>query len=117
MSVPFPSTLQNKVDAESFNYSFGDTTLRSQMDVGPAKVRRRFTRAVDMLTTSIMLDYDQYATFKIFYETTTNGGVTPFTYENPLTGASEEFRFAEPPSIQSIGGRTFRVGMKWEKLP
>lgn len=116
MAEAWPSTLQNKVDRDSFSYEFGETTIRSQMDIGPDKVRRRTTRPIDKLTTSIQLDYSEYSTFQVFFNTTLNGGVNKFTYENPLTGVLEEFRFTKPPSIRPLGGRVFTVSMEWEKV-
>lgn len=87
------------------------------MDVGPAKVRSRFTDGVDVYTTEIFLDFSEWSTLKDFYKTSLNNGSLPFLFTDPLTATSETFRFASPPSIQPLGGRVFRVSMNWEKLP
>ena len=117
MAVAWPVSLQDKVNEDSFNLKLGDTTIRSNPDVGPVKVRRRFTRPIDTFTVSIDLTVTEYSTFYYFFNTTTNGGVTPFTFVHPITGVLKEFRFTGAPSISSIGGGNFRATMGWEELP
>lgn len=117
MSNTWPVGLQQKLDSESFEKKFGNTLIRSDMDVGPAKVRSRYTDGVDLYTCSILLDYDEHATLNTFFKTTLNNGALSFDFNDPFTGEPASFRFAEPPTIRALGGRTFRVGMNWEKLP
>ena len=117
MANTWPVGLQQKLDSEAFEKRFGNTLIRSDMDVGPAKVRSRYTDAVDEYNCSILLDYDEHTTLNTFYKTTLNNGALPFDFNDPFTGAPASFRFKEPPSIRALGGRTFRVAMQWEKLP
>lgn len=117
MAETFPSTLQDKVNVAGFSHSIGDTIIRSEVDVGLAKVRRRYTKGIDMFETSIDLDIDDYNTLYNFYNTTLNGGTLTFNYENPLTQTTSEFRFKGPPQITPLGGRYFRVNMSWEEMP
>lgn len=112
----WPVSLQQHLNSSDFNLKFGTTALRTDMDVGPAKVRSRFTDAVDIYLSSILLDYADYETLKDFFKTTLNNGVLPFTFTDPLTGVTGNFRFTEPPGITALGGRTFRVAMNWEKV-
>lgn len=113
----WPVSLQQKLDSESFELKYGSTVIRSDMDVGPDKVRSRYTDAVDTYTCSILLDFDEQDTLRTFYKTTLNNGALPFEFNDPFTGVAATFRFIEPPSIRALGGRTFRVGLNWEKLP
>lgn len=113
----WPVGLQQKLDSESFEKKFGSTSTRSDMDTGPAKVRSRFTDAVDNYGCSILLDFSEYNTLQTFFKTTLNNGTLPFLFVDPFTETEETFRFVEPPSIRALGGRTFRVSMTWEKLP
>lgn len=117
MAETWPISLQSKLNEDSFGLNPGDTTIRSDMDVGPAKVRRRMTKATDTLTCSIDVTTGEYSTFMLFYDTTLNGGVNRFDFDHPITGVPTEFRFAGPPQIRSIGGGNFRVSMAWEILP
>lgn len=113
----WPVGLQQLLNEDNFTVAIGDVTSRSDMDVGLAKVRARYTVGIDVYTTSINFDIDDYDTFTTFYKTLINNGVDPFTFDDPLTGTEGTFRFAEAPQIAPLGGRTFRVTMKWEKLP
>lgn len=113
----WPVSLQQKLNVDSFEVKLGDTTLRSDMDVGPAKVRSRYTDAVDMYTCSVDLDYADYSTFMTFFKTTLNNGVDQFLFDDPFTGSPQAFRFKGPPSIRPLGGRVFQITMNWEILP
>ncbi len=113
----WPISLQQKLNVESFEVKIGSTSVRSDMDIGPAKVRSRFTDAVDGYQCSVNLDFDEYSDFLLFYKTTLNNGVSQFLFNDPFTELPTAFRFASPPSIRPLGGRVFQVGMIWEKLP
>ena len=119
MAVQWPSELQEKLNQASFGLNIGETTIRSSVEVGPAKVRRRFTKGVDQLSCSIDLEREDYETFRLFFDTSLDGGTKTFDYIDPfsLTSETEEYRFIEPPKITIIGGNWFRVAMTWEKLP
>ncbi len=113
----YPSGLQQKLNADNFGITFGDTTIRSGMDIGPDKVRSRFTDGIDQYTVGILMDFDDYDTLYDFYKDTLGNGTLSFAFVNPMTGDTDEFRFLGPPDIRPIGGRMFSVSMKWEKLP
>lgn len=117
MAQSWPLTLQQLLNESSFGIQKGETVIRSEMDVGPAKVRRRFTKSVDTFTGSIWVDATQYVTFENFYDTTLNGGTLPFTFPHPLTQVPVDFRFKSPPKYTPVGSGTFEVTMEWEKLP
>ncbi len=112
----WPAELQQHLNVDNFGVDFGETLVRSQMDIGPDKVRSRFTDGVDIYTTSIDLDIEDYDLLTQFYKTTLNNGANTFAFIDPLTTGSAEFRFLGPPSVRPLGGRIFRVTMKWEKL-
>lgn len=113
----WPLTLEQKVNESGFNYAIGDTVSRTDMDIGPAKSRRRFTRGIDTMSLTINLDISEYADFRNFFDTTIAGGVTPFSFTNPITQAVDMWRFKESPSINSIGGGHFILNMSWERQP
>lgn len=119
MAEQWPAQLQDKLNEADFTESLGDTTLRSSSEIGLAKVRRRFTKAVDTLTCSVFLEKDDVALFKSFYKTTLNGGVTTFEFTDPYDGTLQEFRFdtSTPPQISPVGGNTMNLRMSWERLP
>ncbi len=117
MATPWPVSLQQFINVSSFQIQLGDTTVKSSVDTGLAKVRSRYTAAVDVWTTSINLDMTSYQTFVDFFRTTLANGTLPFAFLNPFNSTTETFRFQGAPQISPIGGTTFTVSMVWERLP
>lgn len=119
MATPWPNTLQQVFDSDTFSMVPGVTTIRSDVDAGPAKVRSRFTDAVDNFQASIVIDYAEYNTLMTFYKTSLSNGALPFTMDHPFTGTPVDFRFVSPPQIRPLGngGRAFKVSFDLEQLP
>lgn len=114
----WPVSLQQKVDVAGFSYTPGDTRVATEMDIGPKKVRSRFTDGVDKYECQVLLDFDDVTTFKAFYKTTLSNGTLPFSFVDPLTEVDTAFRFSpgQEPIIRPLGGRVFSLSMSWEKL-
>ncbi len=117
MAETWPSSLQQTLNAARFTYNFGETVLRSDLDVGPAKVRRRFTRPVDKVSAQIYLDYSDWSTFYTFFNTTLAGGSKTFNFTHPITNTLAEFRMTGPPRVTPVGGIVFQIDMEWELIP
>lgn len=115
----WPLSLQQKLEADGFTYRFGNTRVGTEMDVGPPKVRSRFTDAVDIYDCQVTLDHDEIATFKTFYKTTLGNGTLPFLFVDPFTAVETAFRFVpgQDPTIRPLGGRVYTLTMSWERLP
>lgn len=104
------------------NHTYEDATIRTKMDAGPNKVRRRYTAVEQPFTTSMMMNGTQYQDLWDFYRNTLNGGVDRFDWDNPVDDSSVEMRFTEPPKgeIKSGGSaseRTWFVTLKLEIMP
>jgi len=54
--------------------------LRTQMDAGPAKTRKRFTAGVRQMRVQWLMSRSQKDTFDAFYRVTLGGGALPFDY-------------------------------------
>jgi hypothetical protein len=67
--------------------SRNDTIIRTSMDVGPQKVRRRSTKAIEAFSVSLHFTSKQLREFVDFWETDLAGGVGSFTWEHPRTDA------------------------------
>lgn len=90
--------------------------IRSPVDVGPHKVRRRYTKAVVGIAAVIVLDKDELAKFRAFYNTTLQGGVLPFEVTLPTKTAPEDVRFLQPFSVAAITDKHFNVGLALETI-
>lgn len=96
--------------------------IRSSMDIGPSKQRKRFTATSKMYTGTMLLTGTQRATFETFYSTTINEGADAFDWSDPIDFTTQEFRFVEPPTFTALTGGSsgptlWRLNMKVERLP
>ena len=112
----WPTTLQQYVNTDSFSYQKGSTTLKSDVDVGPSKIRRRFTKSVDTMSASIWLTADEYTTFETFYNTEVAGGATAFNFNHPITNATLLVRFANEPNYRPLSGTRFVLSFSLEVI-
>jgi len=116
MPINWPAYLQDFLNA-AFSNDIGETVLRTEMDIGPAKLRRRFTHSIDTYGTEITIYQDTMTLFKTFFNTDLNGGVTPFYFEDPTSGNLETFRFVGTPRISPNGtAGWYNISMTWEKI-
>jgi len=94
-----------------------ENTIRTQMEVGPAKVRRRTTANVRPLRFSITCTPTQAAALDTFYTATTSGGADEFDYSHPRTGDSVSARFTQAPTYSDVNGQAYRIDIALEIMP
>jgi len=99
-----------------YTETVGSTKKRSQMEVGPAKVRRRSTAHVDQMTLGYYMTESEVSTFETFYNTTLKNGSLRFDATHPRTGNTEDFRILEDPQYERMGVE-YIVRFKVEVLP
>ncbi len=119
MSNPvWPWSLPQRPLAQGFNERAPDTAIRTQMEAGPPKVRRRFTAGIRTMDMQLRVDADQVATLDTFYDATLAGGTLRFDWLHPRTGGALTYRFVEPPSYTPVArGRVWTATLKLESLP
>lgn len=96
-----------------------DLVIRSQTDLGPAKVRRRATAGVTRLDMAMLMTSTQLATFKTFMTADLSDRAVSFTHTHPITGAAITVRIVDPPVIEPYSDLSldWRISMIWEILP
>ena len=94
-----------------------DVAVRTEMDAGPPKVRRRHTTNARPFTGRVVLIKTEVATFDEFYVTTLKGGTLRFDYTNPRTGDTDDFLFAGVPKYRNIGPAQYEVAFNVFKMP
>jgi hypothetical protein len=112
----FPATLPAPL-ISSYAEQRQNQVLRTEMDAGIPKVRRRFTAALTNLQVSWVLTDTQLSTLETFFVTTLLGGATAFDWTHPRTGAAVSARFVEPYAIKALRPDLFEVSAKVEVLP
>jgi len=96
--------------------------LRTQMDAGPAKMRRRFTAAPEIVELAMRMTGEQLVTFREFVDTTIEAGALPFEWKDHRTGDPAEYRLLTEPEVAPLAPRDngleyWTVSMQVELLP
>ena len=74
-------------------------SIRSDIETGAPKTRKRFTAAIRKIKWPTILTGTQRATFDTFYITTTNEGADVFTITDPVDGSTTlNVKFLKAPS-------------------
>ena len=106
----FPATLPQFVLENGYNETIQDQTVESEMDTGPAKIRRRFTKSLRRFSVQMMLTPAQTTTFETFWQNDCKGGSVSFDWVHPRTRAAAVMRFRNPaPQIQTMGSGAANV--------
>ena len=110
----WPLTLPRAPLVRALSQTAQDLVVRTSMDSGPAKVRRRLT--VNVVPTTIglpVLTDEQLETFKTFFHSTAMGGAEAFDWKDPATGQPARMRFVGQPSWSPVRARN-GVGRTWD---
>lgn len=117
----WPATLPQVLPVAGYSETPPDTALRTQMDAGPAKVRRRFTAQVRPINATLILTAAQVQILDDFYVTTLEGGALPFDWIHPRDTASPptvvQFRFVRPPQYAALEPDIWQAPVELEILP
>ncbi|PJI56004.1 hypothetical protein CTI14_00275 [Methylobacterium radiotolerans] len=79
MTFPtWPADLPQKLITDGYSYSFADGRLKTAMDAGPPKMRRRFSAAVKAVAGQFYGGVDDVVRLERFWNEETAGGTLPF---------------------------------------
>lgn len=114
--LSWPSSLPQTLPSDSYQETPPDLAVSSDMDIGPAKRRRRATNGVTKIEATLKgMTKEQSETLMTFYFDDLQS-VLRFSWLHPRTGASAEFRFKGPPVI-TASGALFSAAIELEILP
>lgn len=114
----WPATLPEYVLADGYTEAAPNNAIRSEMEIGPAKVRRRTTATPTPVTCQIRITPAQRADLLMFFETDTASGSLAWDWVHPVTRAAAVFRFTAPPSMTATArGTAFIAALELEILP
>ena len=117
MTIPaWPNLLNYRIDRGSFKVTPSEDNLMSNFDKGPARVRRRFTKAIPRFEFSITMDTEDVQIFKTFYFYTLQNGVNWFTMPvwDGSSYVTHTVRFSEPYGISDFSHALSIVSFKLE---
>jgi hypothetical protein len=114
---PWPPNISEAFTSDAFTETPQEVTIRTDMDTGPPKVRRRFINPVRTYECNIVLrDAAEYQSLRDFYYITCQGGTDTISMAHPITGAMLLFRFASAPVFTALG-IAWRAAFRLELLP
>lgn len=101
------------IGRDKFKESPPNRVIRSDMDVGPAKIRRRTTAAVRNVEFPVYLTDEQLEIFDNFY---LENDTIAFDFIHPRTKKKVRARFVEPPTYD-LNETIWEFTVKLEILP
>lgn len=118
-TATWPGTLPVDPAIAGYQEQPPNIITRQNMDVGPAKVRKRFTAGVRVLKVRFFFTPAQMTAFDTFYLEIIEGGALPFTWTLPRTGGAATCRIVETPTYELPQGfkDIFQVDLTIEVLP
>lgn len=81
----WPETLPSCPLASGYSEAPKSQVLRSSMDAGPPKSRRRFTAALRTVSVQLVMSKVQLAEFEAWFDADIQGGALPFNWTQPRT--------------------------------
>lgn len=114
-NIMWPATLPPVLRLDGQKARKKSNVIRTEMDAGPAKARRRYTVTEKLFEGSIILTEAQREILENWYQNTLGDGTLRFVMKDPQTLEPAEFRFSEDYEEDSLDG-LWTISMKLEKL-
>ena len=116
MSITWPLTLPQSFLVDSFTEESVDNIVRSAMDSGPSKARRRLTATVEPFSGKMIMTQAQYIIFKDFFRNLIQDGALTFEMPDYVDGGTMEVRFRDKYNANSLG-TVWEITMALDKQP
>ena len=113
--IYWPESLPSGMLAAGFSRQPQSNVVRTAMDAGPKKARRRYTARTIHYSGRQVFDATELETFEQFYSTILADGVLRFNYIDPVTMETAEFRFTGDYTVTETEG-CFEVTLPLERL-
>lgn len=120
MSETWPTDLPTRFNQSGFQMGRARNSIRSTMETGPQKVRRRSTAGVKPLRGSMTMTTEQLDSFRVFYDSTLIDGNIPFDIPDPMDEDNTllvRFDTDQPPVEEFASHDKWLVNMVLEVLP
>jgi hypothetical protein len=114
-NITWPEMLPSGLLENGFTKQPKSSVIRTKMDAGPEKSRRRYTARSVGYSGRQVFDKAEFAVFEQFFHIVLADGVLRFNFEDPVTLEMSEFRFTADYSAAAVEGY-YEVTMQLEKL-
>jgi hypothetical protein len=115
VSLFWPETLPKTLIMDGLSAKRSSSVIRTRMDAGPGKARRRYTASSKIYTGRMLLTVEQRDTLDQFFRLKLADGALRFFFTDPQTLETGEFRFTENYTENSADG-LFEIQMSLERL-
>jgi len=112
----WPTALYGKILKGSYRETPPKNTIRTSMDTGPPKVRRRSTTNNSKFDLEHFFTSAEVIVFDEFFQNTLKSGSLSFNYRHPKTQTIGEFQFSDAPEYSEMN-QGYRIRTKMEMLP
>lgn len=113
----WPANLPQSPLVDGFEETPPYEIVRTSMDAGPAKVRRRATSGVRRFQVQFIMTTTQMTIFDDFYVSTLSHGASRYDWDDPRTEVSKEWRIVDRPRYSPVGSEYWRVSFSLEQMP
>ena len=114
-NITWPAQLPATLLIDGLSKQPQSSVIRTTMDAGPKKARRRYTARTVNFSGKQIFDVDELAIFEEFYQFMLADGVLRFNFTDPTTLEIGEFRFTADYVTNALDGQ-FEVAMQLERL-
>ena len=111
----WPSSLPDGLLMEGLSIEPQNNVIRSSMDAGTKKARRRYTASTIKFSGMQRFNAAEFEIFKTFFHTALADGVLRFNFTDPVNLETAEFRFCENYHATALEG-FLEVAMSLEKM-
>jgi hypothetical protein len=114
----WPSTLPQRFLAADYSDTLPDNVIKTQMDAGPPKRRRKTTANIQVISGSMILTTTQWNSLVTFFQDTLKETLN-FTLPEPGNDGVGTLNvvFSGPPQRQYFGPGRWRVALRFEVQP
>jgi len=112
----WPTELPQTPLREGYSEASGGNVIKSSVDAGRPKRRRRFSVDLVAYSVTLFLNSAQRASLKTFYKTTLTAGTLPFDWIDFDDGTVAEYTFDAPPQFTALGGGKWKAALRLERL-
>ena len=117
----WPTGIPDTFESSGFAYDSDSGVIRSDMDSGPAKVRRRFTSTPKNMKGTIIMTRAQFQLWEIWFEDVIYHGSLSFTMTDPVNTGTMTVRLvtgsSSKPYSWTANGLDVSLTITVEKLP
>ena len=115
-SITWPVSLPQVMRLDGLSGKKKSNVIRTTMDAGPAKARRRYSVTTKTFEGSVILNGTQRAILESWHDNTLGNGALRFTMKDPQTLKVCEFRFTDDYTEDQSGDGLWIINLPLEKM-